>query len=168
MKTKFVVGYGKRYKIREDGTVFQLQGRNRYIKKRAYDNGNGYLMVNLYSGNPDDKHRAVYVHRLVALAFVDNPHNKLIVNHKDGDKKNNHVSNLEWMTAQENMEHAKQLGLLKVRERLTNEQVAIIRYLFDKGIRNIQELADEFDRSRMTIQRIVERRGYLEATDERN
>jgi hypothetical protein len=59
----------------------------------------GYPRVELYG-------KGVYVHRLVAEAFIDNPHNKLYVNHKDGNISNNCVDNLEWVTASENARHS--------------------------------------------------------------
>lgn len=69
----------------------------------------GYYRVALYKNGTRKYHR---VHRLVAKAFIDNPNNKEQVNHIDGNKLNNHVSNLEWCTRLENMYHARITGLI--------------------------------------------------------
>lgn len=69
----------------------------------------GYLTVHLSNKG----HKIVKVHRLVAIAFIPNTELKETVNHKDGNKKNNHVSNLEWCSRDENFSHAYNTGLLK-------------------------------------------------------
>ena len=69
---------------------------------------NGYKLTKLRNKN---KIVTAKVHRVVAEAFLPNTENKPQVNHKDGNKANNHVDNLEWVTASENIRHAKSLGL---------------------------------------------------------
>jgi hypothetical protein len=67
-------------------------------------NDNGYIRVYIYK-------KTFVLHRLIALTFLDNPENKDQVNHKDGNKLNNCVSNLEWVTNKENQIHKFQNGL---------------------------------------------------------
>lgn len=71
---------------------------------------NGYLQVGLRKHN---KRKWIGVHRLVAIHFIDNPENKPQVNHIDGNKQNNTVENLEWVTQEENQQHATRTGLRK-------------------------------------------------------
>ena len=79
---------------------------SKYIRKTI--NYNGYMKVTL------SKRAIKYtkrLHRLVAEAFINNPEGKPQVNHIDGAKTNNHISNLQWVTARENIQHAYDLGL---------------------------------------------------------
>ena len=75
---------------------------------KQVENKNGYLMVSICQNG---KKATFRVHRLVALMFIPNPENKEEVNHINGDKKNNCVSNLEWNTHKENDNHARKTGL---------------------------------------------------------
>lgn len=68
----------------------------------------GYNAIELYH---DKDHKRFLVHRLVALHFIPNTENKPYVNHIDGNKRNNAVSNLEWVTNSENIIHARETGL---------------------------------------------------------
>lgn len=115
MESKIIQGYGKKkYEIYEDGTVVLLGriGARGYVINdkvlKQYLNGNGYFRVSL---NLEGKNKDYFVHRLVAKYFVPNPYNKDKVNHKDGNKHNNHASNLEWVTSSENNKHAFETGL---------------------------------------------------------
>ena len=76
---------------------------NRKHELAQRDTGYGYLVV---SFKVDGKRVNQYVHRLVATAFLDNPEDKPQVNHKDRNKHNNNVENLEWVTASENVCHS--------------------------------------------------------------
>jgi hypothetical protein len=67
-----------------------------------------YTQLHLYV---DGKRHITYAHRLVAEAFIPNPENKLELNHINGNKKDNNVSNLQWSTRSENMKHAYDNGL---------------------------------------------------------
>lgn len=78
--------------------------------KKAYStNHKGYYAGTLSTYN--GKHKSFLAHRLVALAFIPNPENKEQVNHINGVKKDNKVTNLEWVTNQENMTHSWDTGL---------------------------------------------------------
>lgn len=96
------------YQVSNLGNVRSLI-TNRLLKING-DNY-GYLQVILYK---DKKRITGKVHRLVAKAFIENQYNKPQVNHKDGNKLNNHVSNLEWMTNKENKRHAMDTGVTKM------------------------------------------------------
>lgn len=75
---------------------------------RACVDQRGYERVCLFKTNREKRYK---VHRLVAMTFIPNPDNKPQVNHIDGNKRNNSVSNLEWVTGEENVHHARNNGL---------------------------------------------------------
>jgi hypothetical protein len=71
---------------------------------KPYENHKGYLKIGLFKDGKCEKHR---VHRLVAQAFIPNPYGLSDVNHIDGNKQNNSVSNLEWVSNRDNVEYSK-------------------------------------------------------------
>ena len=94
------------------GGLYHIKGR--ILKPQVNRNRHNYCEVNLYKGAKSKRHK---IHRLVAETFIDNPDCKLEVNHKDGDKANNYVENLEWVTDQENKTHAWSNGLMTANHR---------------------------------------------------
>ena len=93
------------YSVSNDGLV--RNDKYNHIKAQRLDK-HGYPMTSIYQ---DGKAHTSRIHRLVAEAFIDNPENKNQVNHIDGNKQNNNVNNLEWVTCSENMIHAFTHGL---------------------------------------------------------
>jgi hypothetical protein len=87
------------YEVNADG---QVRRKPQILKPGS--NHSGHLTVALCKGK--GKPKSMYVHRLVALAFLDNPDNKKLVNHKNGSPKDNRLENLEWATHSENNTHA--------------------------------------------------------------
>lgn len=102
----------KNYFIDIAGSIYSLKSK-KFLKLNI--NQKGYLQVVI-------KGKLYQPHRLVAKAFIPNPENKPQVNHKDGNKLNNHVSNLEWVTNQENQRHAWDTGLKTVTNKMLNTQ----------------------------------------------
>lgn len=115
---KDVTGYERLYKVSNHGRLIALaklvvspqgfQYTRPEQKMSCYVSGVGYYQSAL--SNKDGKTK-IWIHRLVALMFVDNPENKPCVNHKDGNKLNNYYENLEWVTVRENNIHARKIGL---------------------------------------------------------
>lgn len=99
---KPVVGFEGCYIVTSDGRIFSVKNGARRERQLVADK-KGYLVISLWASN---KEKQCKVHRIVAEAFIPNPEGKRCVNHKDGNKKNNHVSNLEWVTHGENKHHA--------------------------------------------------------------
>lgn len=106
---KDVKDYEGKYQVSNLGRVKSLiyknNANNRIYKRekilKLFHDRNGYLRVDLKMG----KRKNAQVHRLVAIAFIDNTYNKPQVNHKDKNKENNKVENLEWVTNGENQLH---------------------------------------------------------------
>jgi hypothetical protein len=121
-KWKFIEDSDGLYMISDIGRVKLMKDIHRYniIKKESvtkkagimgFSTSTGYKTYYL-TGIENVNKRYRQGHRLVAEAFIPNPENKPCVNHKDGNKLNNLVSNLEWCTHQENTRHAVRIGLL--------------------------------------------------------
>lgn len=134
---KFESGKYTNYYVTEEGQVFSqssYHSSGELKEKKLYKHRRGYIYVRTVCGNRQ-------VHRLVATAFIPNHQNKSFVNHKDCNKHNNHVSNLEWVTAKENTVHAIKNGKIKPFKKnegnnikYTNEQCAEAIRLVESGM----------------------------------
>jgi hypothetical protein len=129
---KDIAGFEGLYQVSNLGNVKRLVSERVFEERligRSIDRY-GYVKRVL---SKDGKNNCFTEHRLVAMAFIDNPNNKATVNHKNGIKTDNRVENLEWCTNQENMKHAIETGLKDQKGikhhkcKLTEEQVLEIR-----------------------------------------
>lgn len=133
------------YAISNQGYVKNIS-TNKNIK--SFKTNSGYLQVSLTSG-----HKKFYIHRLVATYFIENPINYKCVNHKDGNKTNNKIDNLEWCSYSYNRKHSSRvLGNKVWNIKLNTQQAILIRNLFGKISQ--AKIAKLFNVSPMVISRI--------------
>ena len=102
--------------VKKDGTIIGRMGRS--LKGNV--TSSGYRAVECRN---ERVRKIQLIHRLVAEKYIPNPENKPCVNHKDGNKLNNHADNLEWVTHLENSQHAIKMGLRKPYEK-TDKTIA--------------------------------------------
>lgn len=158
-----IKGYEK-YMVSNFGRVKTLRFNGGKILTQQRFHKKGYPITRM---NKDKEIiKAFFTHRLVAMAFVDNPNNYPQINHKDCNKANNHYTNLEWCTNKMNHEHAKRNGLMRhlrgedsPTAKLTQNQVLRIRELFAIGWKR-RELAEKYNTKPSNIKDIVLRRSW--------
>jgi len=152
---KDIIDYEGRYKVCSNGDILSLPNRNnkyKEIKLKQRLDVSGYPVVCLFK----EKKKMLKVSRLVAIHFLTNPDNLPQVNHKNGIKENNNVSNLEWCTPSENLKHAFKIGLKSQvgeknsRSKLKTNQIVYIR----KSKLKQRELAERFNVDQTTISKI--------------
>lgn len=157
--------------IAEEGKVFNSEGDELLLS----DNGAGYFSVYLYTYKNDKnqfRSQREYIHRLVAMMFLENPENLPQVNHKDCDKANNHVSNLEWTRRPDNIDHAHRNGRMQKRydvgpiTPLTADEVRDVYLSVMTGREGVAEAGRRIGRSRTTISSIINKRSRRDITDE--
>lgn len=135
-------GWEKFYRISSLGRISSLcksarsiawPRRVEKILKPYLNSVTGYYAYVFSDWGRGGKDKRVNIHRLVATHFLPNPLNLPEVNHKDGDKKNNRIENLEWVSREQNIQHGFKNGLIKTLKgekshncTLTNEQVLFI------------------------------------------
>jgi hypothetical protein len=137
------------YLVTDDGKVISLR-RGYWKTLQGVESNHGYLRVNL-------QRRLHSIHVLVAATFLGPRAEGYQVNHKDGDKFNNSIENLEYVTAAENNQHAYDTGLRDIgekhpRSKLTDEEIASIRSL--KGVKDAKAISLEFGISRRYVSSI--------------
>lgn len=154
-KWKDIPGYEGLYQVSNLGRVKSLERMVTYSDGRRYkykeiirkhlSTKQGYLSVSL---SKDDKDVRFLVHRLIGICFIENPDNKPFLNHKNGIKSDNSLTNLEWVSAKENVNHAYENKLMNpvYGERspfakLNEDEVIAIRRMHKEGV-SIKEISE--------------------------
>lgn len=159
------IPFAQDYYLDENGNIYSCKrGWNKKKLNPSVDNrAGGYYRLKVITDNGEKV--SMFIHRLMAITFLPNPDNKEEVNHIDGNKLNNRLSNLEWVTKKENMLHAHKLKLRdntgegNPRKILTEDEVIEIYNKCYEGAR-VCDLADFYGVSRPTISDIKAKRNW--------
>ena len=160
-----VEGYKGKYQVSNKGRLKSFHDNNVKILNYSFDK-TGYTRITL---TLKEVRKYFALHRLIATAFIPNPENKPFVNHIDGNKRNNCLENLEWVTPKENSQHAYKHGLIKKGcenpcSKLTAEQVKFIRQNYKARDKNFgaSALGRKFNVNHSVICDVVHRKTYLD------
>lgn len=161
-KWKEIPGYEGAYLISSRGRVKSLKRKGKtknIILKTATSKGKkrkeGYHTVALSMGGISSTH---FIHRIVAKVFLKKPKGIWQINHKDGNKLNNSVENLEWCTCKKNILHATKSGLRYAK--LTSDKVEEIKNKYSKGNQSQGAIAKEYGVNQSVISRIINKRSW--------
>ena len=153
---KDIYKYEGRYQISNLGRVKSFGRNNPMIMKEK--DIRGYKSVTLHDG---ERKRTIQIHRLVAMHFMSNPDNKPQVNHKDGDKSNNCVENLEWVTNSENIKHAWENNLKSQEGEKNPSSVAsesLVKKILQRGkYASYTQMSKDYGLGKSTIEHILKR-----------
>lgn len=177
-----VQGYEDLYKISNTGIVIRketvfgdINNRKRVFPQKIVKpsaTNNGYLELNL---RKNKKSKRYLHHRLMAETFIPNPENKPFVNHKDGNKQNNSIENLEWVTPSENNKHAFDTNLKEISnyqktiaaiffQKFSYEEINKINQLYKNG-KTQKEIAEIYNVKQGCISDIINKKTYLNIDD---
>lgn len=149
------------YEINSEGIVRRISTKR--IKK-SFKRPDGYIGIQLYVTK--DKIKNYQLHRLIANAFIPNPENKQYINHKDSNRENNSLDNIEWVTFEENVKHGYESGHASNKGSkngfsiLTEEKVLEIRKRRNEEKLSYQKLAEIYNVSYGCISGIVQRTNW--------
>lgn len=165
---KEIPGSNKRYFASKDGTIISLcRGSKKILKKHI--NRYGYETVAISIVRCKDKYKLV--HRLIAMTFLNNYSESLPVNHIDGNKRNNHIDNLEMCTFSENTKHAYRIGLMSAvgenngQAKLTEKEIYEIRDLIKNKVLTNSQISKKYNISQSTVCDIKFKRSWTHLED---
>lgn len=163
LRLKDIPGHKGLYSITRTGQVWSHPGKSNHTDGMwvSLSATNGYRHVQLWK-NGVGKHESV--HRLVAITYLPNPEGKPEINHKDANRGNNNVDNLEWVTTSENIQHCYSYGRRTGPSRkLTPKAAKEARKLYATGTYSGQALADKYGVHAKTMWSLLQQKTYKDA-----
>lgn len=170
---KFIPNTENRYMVSDSGDIkslpFLKKGNKSFYltKEKLIKLGTDKDGYKVFVYSIDSKRKTFRVHRLVAEAFIDNPNNYPVVNHKDGNPANNNKDNLEWCTISYNTQDAVDRGVMKPTNgeingmsTLKKSDVLEIRRLAKETGLTHKEISEKFKVSRTNITKIINRKRW--------
>ena len=153
------------YCVDEESRVYNIKYERELKGRVCLPSGYIYLSLRHIDGN----FRNVPLHRIVAKAFIPNPLGKPFVNHKDHNKLNNSIDNLEWVTNAENIQHAYDGGMIpKGQHRYNNvnpvEKIYQVCDLLQEGLYGNKEIGEMLGVSPKTVQQIKARKQWKDVS----
>lgn len=123
------------FKVIKEYPAYSISDKGRVMKNSTHKimkpspKPNGYMQINLFTN--DGRRKKEYIHRLVAITFIPNEQHLPQVNHIDGVRDNNVVSNLEWVTAKGNILKSSVCSPIRVRDKVSFEEVGVYTTIRD-------------------------------------
>lgn len=171
---KNITGYEGLYQISDTGLVKSLKrtcnsknGKLRIVPEKILTpklDKDGYLVLHLSKNN---KRWYISIHRLVGLNFISNVFNFPEINHKDGNKLNNNVNNLEWCTTKKNVQHSFDIGLnipkkgsKRAMSKMTEEKVIEVRNRYKNENISLKILSKDYNICAQTLHSIINRKTW--------
>lgn len=141
----------ERYLIDINGIIYDTKYNNRIVYQ--WIDTVGYYQCNLKDKNGKKYYKRV--HRLVATTFIDNPNNLPQVNHRDGNKLNNNIDNLEWCSNSENTQHGYDKGLYRYKSRCHPINIYDKKGRYLNTYKSIRSMCEELSINRKTVTMIL-------------
>lgn len=140
------------YDVNENGEIRKvIDSGFKYYKSST--NSRGYKHIGFMT--KEDGRKFVTIHRIVALAFLPSIKGKDIINHKDGNRLNNHFTNLEWVNQSENLQHSKSITHNKRVKDFAEDEIKIIIIDYLTNNVTITSLCDKWNISRESLRTII-------------
>lgn len=151
-----------RFLVSDSGEIYSLKSKK--ILKQVLNKSTGYYGICVSLGSRENK-MYIKIHIAVACMFVGGREDGLVVNHKDGNKQNNHFENLEWISNIENIKHANRMGLVHkgdmcYNSKIKNCDVVKIREMYKSGLYTQKKIGEIFGIDHATVHCVVSGKTY--------